>query len=93
MRRFSLFANHFLSAATTIDLPIALLPSVACIALPMTFGRCGLIEQYASALDVELAFTTTAVVLAQTFEAAPFCQNCNHRVYRCGVRVGTGSEA
>ena len=57
---------------TLIDLPIVLPPSVAGIALLVAFGRRGLLGRYLSDAGVEVAFTQTAVVLAQTFVAAPF---------------------
>src|SRR5262245_10737011 len=57
---------------TLIDLPMVLPPSVAGIALLVAFGRRGLLGQYLSVVGIELAFTTTAVVLAQLFVAAPF---------------------
>ena len=57
---------------TLIDLPMVLPPSVAGIALLVAFGRRGLLGQYFSEFGIEIAFTQTAVVLAQTFVAAPF---------------------
>jgi molybdate transport system permease protein len=57
---------------TLIDLPMVLPPSVAGIALLVAFGRRGLLGQYFSAVGLEIAFTPVAVVLAQTFVAAPF---------------------
>jgi molybdate transport system permease protein len=57
---------------TLIDLPIVLPPSVAGIALLLTFGRMGLLGQYFSILGIDIAFTTTAVVLAQIFVSSPF---------------------
>lgn len=57
---------------TLIDLPMVLPPAVAGIALLLAFGRRGLVGQYLSELGIEVAFTQTAVVLAQTFVAAPF---------------------
>jgi molybdate transport system permease protein len=57
---------------TLIDLPMVLPPSVAGIALLVAFGRRGLIGQYLSVAGIELAFTSSAVVLAQLFVAAPF---------------------
>jgi molybdate transport system permease protein len=57
---------------TLIDLPMVLPPSVAGIALLVAFGRRGLLGQYLSVAGIELAFTSTAVVLAQLFVAAPF---------------------
>jgi molybdate transport system permease protein len=47
-------------------------PPVAGVALLMTLGRRGLLGPTLAALDVEIGFTTTAVVLAQLFIAAPF---------------------
>jgi molybdate transport system permease protein len=57
---------------TLIDLPMVLPPSVAGIALLVAFGRRGLVGQHLSGLGVDIAFTQAAVVLAQTFVAAPF---------------------
>jgi molybdate transport system permease protein len=57
---------------TLIDLPMVLPPSVAGIALLVAFGRRGLLGQYLTVAEIELAFTSTAVVLAQVFVAAPF---------------------
>lgn len=53
-------------------LPLVLPPVVGGIALLYTFGRRGLIGQGLRVLGVEVAFTTTAVVLAQTFVSLPF---------------------
>lgn len=57
---------------TLIDLPMVLPPSVAGIALLVAFGRRGLLGQYLADMGLSVAFTQTAVVLAQTFVAAPF---------------------
>jgi molybdate transport system permease protein len=57
---------------TLVDLPMVLPPAVAGIALLLAFGRRGLLGQYFSVLGIEIAFTQTAVVLAQLFVAAPF---------------------
>lgn len=54
-----------------IDLPIVLPPSVAGLALLIAFGRRGLFGSTLTLLGISLPFTTTAVVLAQTFVAAP----------------------
>jgi len=54
-----------------IDLPIVLPPSVAGIALLIAFGRQGVFGSWLNAFGVSLPFTTTAVVLAQTFVSAP----------------------
>ena len=55
-----------------IDLPIVLPPAVAGLALLLVFGRRGLIGASLDAFGVTIPFTTLAVVLAQTFVAAPF---------------------
>lgn len=57
---------------TLIVLPTVLPPSVAGVALLMAFGRRGILGGVFGALDIHLAFTPAAVVLAQTFVAAPF---------------------
>jgi molybdate transport system permease protein len=53
-------------------LPLVLPPVVGGIALLYTFGRRGLIGQALDGLGISIAFSTTAVVLAQTFVALPF---------------------
>ncbi|WP_434621248.1 ABC transporter permease [Arthrobacter sp. A5] len=53
-------------------LPLVLPPVVGGIALLYTFGRRGLIGSSLSVLGIQIAFSTTAVVLAQTFVALPF---------------------
>jgi len=55
-----------------IDLPMVLPPSVAGLALLMAFGRRGLLGNYLSFFGIEIPFTTTAVIMAQIFVAAPF---------------------
>ena len=55
-----------------ILLPLVLPPVVGGIALLYTFGRLGLIGQYLDAAGIRIAFSTTAVVLAQTFVSLPF---------------------
>lgn len=57
---------------TLIDLPMVLPPSVAGIALLVAFGRRGLFGQYLDDMGISIAFTQTAVILAQVFVAAPF---------------------
>ena len=59
-------------ARPVILLPLVLPPVVGGIALLYAFGRLGLIGQYLDAAGVQIAFTTTAVVLAQTFVSLPF---------------------
>lgn len=53
-------------------LPLVLPPVVGGIALLYTFGRRGLLGQTMVVLGVPIAFSTAAVVLAQTFVALPF---------------------
>lgn len=57
---------------TLLDLPMVLPPAVAGIALLVAFGRRGLVGASLNELGITLAFTQTAVVLAQLFVAAPF---------------------
>lgn len=57
---------------TLLDLPLVLPPAVAGIALLFTFGRNGLLGGLIGDAGASVAFTTTAVVIAQTFVAAPF---------------------
>jgi molybdate transport system permease protein len=57
---------------TLIDLPIVLPPAVAGVALLITFGRQGLIGSWLNNLGIQIAFTQLAVVMAQSFVAAPF---------------------
>jgi molybdate transport system permease protein len=53
-------------------LPLVLPPVVGGIALLYTFGRRGLLGSSLSALGVDIAFSTTAVVMSQAFVALPF---------------------
>jgi molybdate transport system permease protein len=53
-------------------LPLVLPPVVGGIALLYTFGRRGLLGHTLEVLGVQIAFSTAAVVLAQTFVAMPF---------------------
>jgi len=53
-------------------LPLVLPPVVGGIALLYAFGRLGLLGQYLDGVGIHLAFSTTAVVLAQTFVSLPF---------------------
>ena len=57
---------------TLIDLPMVLPPAVAGIALLMAFGRRGLLGPTLSFFGIELPFTIAAVIIAETFVAAPF---------------------
>jgi molybdate transport system permease protein len=53
-------------------LPLVLPPVVGGIALLYTFGRQGLLGHTLDVLGWQIAFSTTAVVLAQSFVALPF---------------------
>ncbi len=55
-----------------LQLPLVLPPAVAGLALLLTLGRRGLLGNVLASLNVDIAFTATAVVLAQVFVAAPF---------------------
>jgi molybdate transport system permease protein len=55
-----------------ILLPLVLPPVVGGIALLYTFGRKGLLGHSLEVLGISIAFSTTAVVLAQTFVALPY---------------------
>ena len=53
-------------------LPLVLPPVVGGIALLYTFGRAGLLGHQLEAVGIRIAFSTTAVVLAQSFVSLPF---------------------
>jgi molybdate transport system permease protein len=55
-----------------ILLPLVLPPVVGGIALLYAFGRLGLLGHYLEAAGISIAFSTAAVVLAQTFVSLPF---------------------
>jgi molybdate transport system permease protein len=57
---------------TVVQLPIVVPPAVAGLALLLAFGRRGLLGPLLQGVGVDIAFSTTAVVLAQVFVAAPF---------------------
>lgn len=57
---------------TLIEAPMVLPPAVAGVGLLLAFGRRGLWGSYLDDLGIGIAFTQTAVVLAQLFVAAPF---------------------
>ena len=59
-------------AEAVIELPILLPPSVAGLALLLTFGRQGLFGSWLESADWQVSFTQTAVILVQVFIAAPF---------------------
>src|SRR5262245_2896205 len=55
-----------------VDLPMVLPPTVAGAGLRFAFGRAGMLGGALGAFGLSVPFTTLAVVLAQTFVAAPF---------------------
>ena len=55
-----------------VDIPIVLPPAAAGLALLLVFGRRGLLSAPLQAAGLDIAFTTVAVILAQTFLSAPF---------------------
>jgi molybdate transport system permease protein len=57
---------------TIVDLPIVLPPSVAGLALLLLLGRRGVFGEALDVVGISIPFTTLAVVVAQTFVAAPF---------------------
>ena len=67
----SAFPGQQLLRSLTL-LPLVLPPVVGGIALLYTFGRKGLIGESLEVLGIQIAFSTTAVVMAQTFVALPF---------------------
>jgi molybdate transport system permease protein len=69
LARYTFFGKRLLE--TLLDLPIVLPPTVAGVALLLTFGRRGFIGSYLNELGITIAFTTIAVVIAQVFVASP----------------------
>jgi molybdate transport system permease protein len=55
-----------------VDLPSVLPPSVAGLGLLLVFGRNGALGEVLDVFGIAIPFTTLAVVMAQTFVAAPF---------------------
>ena len=53
-------------------LPMVLPPVVAGLVLLVTLGRRGVLGQYLDLLGIQIGFTTTAVIIAQTFVSMPF---------------------
>lgn len=72
---YLLARSRFRGAAlldTLIDLPMVLPPTVAGVALLMTFGRRGILGTWLDVVGVHISFTPVAVILAQSFVSAPF---------------------
>ena len=55
-----------------VEVPMVLPPAVVGLGLLMAFGRRGLLGPALESLGLTISFTTTAVVVAQFFVAAPF---------------------
>ena len=67
-------SGHWLARVVDglVELPIVLPPVVAGVAMLMAFGRGGVVGGALRDAGIDLSFTTTAVVFAQIFVAAPF---------------------
>ena len=70
LARTSFAGQKFLRSL--VLLPLVVPPVVGGIALLQTFGRRGLLGEYLEIAGITIAFSTTAVILAQTFVALPF---------------------
>jgi molybdate transport system permease protein len=70
LARYNFWGKNVLDAL--LDLPLVLPPVVAGLGLLLTFGRNGLLGAPLELAGVQLAFSPTAVVLAQLFVAAPY---------------------
>ncbi len=71
LARTRFFGQRLVRALVT--LPLVLPPVVGGVALFTAFGRRGILGQWLSGeFGIDLAFTTKAVVMAQTFVAMPF---------------------
>jgi molybdate transport system permease protein len=70
-------------AETIVDLPTVLPPSVAGVALLLALGRNGPLGGLLETAGIQIAFTPTAVVIAQVFVASPY--------YIRSVRAGFAS--
>lgn len=63
-------ASRWMEAITQV--PAVIPPAVAGVGLLLAFGRRGLLGAWLDRHGIALAFTTPAVVLAETFVSAPF---------------------
>jgi molybdate transport system permease protein len=83
---------------SVVLLPLVLPPVVGGIALLYTFGRRGLLGHVLEIAGVQIAFSTIAVVLAQTFVALPFLvvslegalRSAGHRYDVVAASLGAG---
>ncbi len=79
-------------------LPLVLPPVVGGLALLYTFGRRGLLGSTLEVMDIQIAFSTIAVVMAQTFVALPFLvvslegslRTAGHRYETVAASLGAG---
>lgn len=79
-------------------LPLVLPPVVGGLALLYTFGRNGLIGRHLELAGISVAFSTAAVVLAQTFVSLPFLvvtleaalRTAGERYERVAATLGAG---
>ncbi|MCM3687519.1 ABC transporter permease [Kocuria rosea] len=79
-------------------LPLVLPPVVGGLALLHTFGRNGLVGRHLELAGVSIAFSTAAVVLAQTFVSLPFLvvslegalRTAGERYERVAATLGAG---
>jgi molybdate transport system permease protein len=79
-------------------LPLVLPPVVGGLALLYTFGRRGLLGHALEVMDIRIAFSTIAVVMAQTFVALPFLvvslegslRTAGHRYETVAASLGAG---
>ena len=70
LARTQFFGQRILRAL--ILLPLVVPPVVGGLALLYTFGRAGLMGKSLQLVGINIAFSTTAVIMAQTFVALPF---------------------
>ena len=70
LARWQFWGKRFVSVF--VELPIVMPPAVAGLALLITFGRRGFLGETLTMFGVRLAFTTTAVIIAQIFVSMPF---------------------
>jgi molybdate transport system permease protein len=63
-------AIRWLRALLTV--PLVLPPVVGGVALLMAWGRNGILGEHLTAFGIQIPFTTSAVVLAETFVAMPY---------------------
>lgn len=70
LARAQFFGQRLLRAL--VLLPLVVPPVVGGLALLYTFGREGLIGKSLSVVGINIAFSTVAVIMAQTFVALPF---------------------